>query len=170
MPLHIVYKEITVDGLLVIVVSTIALQAIGEGSIPSWSTMIKEKITIPIYGYTMWLVKLSKSDYKGKKLSTAKIGLKSKPIELDDETCKEIDDNIEAGDLDGAITCHIGSYRKLVVFFYPITDKERQIEIFCHEKRHCEDFILNFLDVNDKEAAAYLAGWLGKVFWKFLKK
>lgn len=133
--------------------------------------MIKKKITIPLYSYDMWLVKLSQSDYKKKvRLTTAKIGLKSKTIGLDEETCKEIDENIESGDYDGAITCHNGSHRKLVVFFYPITDEEKAVEIYCHEKRHVEDYILNFLDIDDDEAAAYLAGYLGKEFWKFRKK
>lgn len=82
----------------------------------------------------MWLVKLSQSDYKKKvRLTTAKIGLKSKTIDLDEETCKEIDENIESGDYNGAITCHRGSHRKLVVFFYPITDEEKAVEIYCHE-------------------------------------
>jgi hypothetical protein len=133
--------------------------------------MIKQRVEVPIYGYTIWLVKLSFDDYKKEvRPTTASIGLKSKRIDLDEETCDEIDENIKDGDYNGAITCHRGKQRKAVVFFYPIDNEEKAVEIYDHEKRHLEDFILNFLDVDDTEAAAYLAGYLGKVFWKFKNK
>lgn len=133
--------------------------------------MIKERVEVPIYGYTMWLVKLSLDDYKKEKRPTTRsMGFKSKQIDLDKETCDEIDENITDGDINGAITCHRGSHRKILVFFYPIDDEERMIEIYDHEKRHVEDDILKFLNVDDDEAAAYLAGFLGKIFWKFQNK
>lgn len=133
--------------------------------------MVKEKLEVPIYGYTLWLIKLSFKDYKlKKKLTSKKIGLRSKTIDLDDETCKEIDENINNEEYNGAITCHRESQRKIVVFFYPIDEEEKTIEIYDHEKRHVEDNILNFLNVDDAEAAAYLAGYLGKVFWRFKNK
>ena len=130
--------------------------------------MVKEKLEVPIYGYTLWLIKLSFKDYKlKKKLTSEKIGLRSKDIDLDEETCKEIDENIGDKEYNGAITCHRGGQRKIVVLFYPIDDEEREVEIYDHEKRHVEDDILNFLNVDDAEASAYLAGHLGKVFWRF---
>lgn len=133
--------------------------------------MVKEKLEVPIYGYTLWLIKLSFKDYKlKKKLTSEKIGLKDEDINLDEETCKEIDESIGAGEYNGAITCHRGSQRQIVVLFYPIDDEERVVEIYNHEKRHVEDDILNFLNINDSEAAAYLAGYLGRVFQRFKNK
>ena len=133
--------------------------------------MVKEKLEVPIYSYTLWLIKLSFEDYKlKKKLTSKEIGLRSKTIDLDEETCKEIDENIKGEYYNGAITCHRGGQRKIVVFFYPNDDEEREVEIYDHEKRHVEDDILNFLNVDDAEAAAYLAGYLGKIFCRFKNK
>lgn len=132
--------------------------------------MVKQKVEIPIYRYTLYLIKLSSEDYKGERPLTSKIGLRNKPIYLEEKVCDEIDENIKEGNFNGAITCHNGGTRIIVVFFYPINNEDIATEVYEHEKRHAEDYILEHLDIQDMEAAAYLAGYLGKVFWKFRNK
>lgn len=41
---------------------------------------------------------------------------------------------------------------------------------WCHEKRHVEDRILSNCNINDKEASAYLAGYLADKFVNILKR
>lgn len=132
--------------------------------------MVKQRIEIPMYRYTLYLIKLSFEDYKGEKPTTSKMGMRNSPIYLEDMVCDDIDENIKDECLNGAITCHCGDSRKMVVLFYPMKDEDITTEVYEHEKRHVEDYILEHLDINDMEAAAYLAGYLGKIFWKFRNK
>ena len=72
----------------------------------------------------------------------------------------------------GATTFHRKSDCSLFVIIYPQPSVYRKEECISHEKRHCEDFILEHLGIDDKEAAAYLAGWFSyssfvNVFFKF---
>ena len=61
-------------------------------------------------------------------------------------------------------TYHNNQKIEICVIIYPQPNEDRRIETIMHEKRHCEDFILEKLDIDDMEAAAYLAGWLAVKF------
>jgi hypothetical protein len=53
--------------------------------------------------------------------------------------------------------------RASLVILYPMTTPLMRMEVLCHEKRHVEDRILQRCLVEDIEASAYLAGYLGKM-------
>ena len=54
-----------------------------------------------------------------------------------------------------------------VIVFYPMSSLGDKVNIYCHEKRHLEDRVMQFASVNDPEAAAFLAGFLGEKMWDF---
>ena len=56
----------------------------------------------------------------------------------------------------------------VMVSFYNLSEKI--VNVSAHEKRHLEDFILTYLNIKDKETAAYLAGYLAEIFDDFLNK
>ena len=55
-----------------------------------------------------------------------------------------------------------------MVSFYNLS--KNIVNVSAHEKRHLEDFILSYLNIKDKETAAYLAGYLAEIFDDFLNK
>lgn len=59
--------------------------------------------------------------------------------------------------------------RRSVIVIFPCSSRERVVEIFAHEKRHCEDNICSHLGLKGKEAPAYLAGFLAKELWTEIK-
>ena len=79
----------------------------------------------------------------------------------------EVADNIREGSFDGAITLSHKNRHVFVCVFYPMGSKKRFIVCRDHEKRHVEDWIAEYCGVYDKEALAYLAGFLGSHFNKF---
>jgi len=79
----------------------------------------------------------------------------------------EVADNIREGCFDGAITLSHKNRHVFVCVFYPMESKKRFIVCRDHEKRHVEDWIAEYCGVYDKEALAYLAGFLGSHFNKF---
>lgn len=86
---------------------------------------------------------------------------------------------VDAKEIDGIIEevkrgCHGGGYtyrnfeiRKMLLCFYPfISERERKV-VYAHEKRHIEDRIMEYHNVNDIESAGLLAGFLGGKFYDF---
>ena len=78
-------------------------------------------------------------------------------------------DGIKQGAVNGGDTYRDLNHRRIVVLFYPMEDNVRRAEIYSHEKRHIEDRVLEFFDVNDIESSALLAGFLGEKFYEFWK-
>ena len=56
----------------------------------------------------------------------------------------------------------------VIVSFYNLS--KNIVNVSGHEKRHLEDFILSYLNIKDKETAAYLAGHLAEIFDNFLNE
>lgn len=63
-----------------------------------------------------------------------------------------------------------GQIHDAMIEYHPFTSLSNQVEVFTHEKRHVEDRICEWLGINDIEASAYLAGFLGVKFWEFQQK
>lgn len=116
--------------------------------------MIVKTINIPIYSYRLIYVEIESEE------DLLPIIRLSKRLHLGDENIKEIESRITNKEIGGATTFHKYSNCTLVVILYPQPDEKRKKECIAHEKRHCEDFILERLNIEDKEAAAYLSGWL----------
>ena len=120
--------------------------------------MISKKIWVPIYSYRIWYVEVEGPEDLPKLLKLAK------KVNLGEENINEIKLKVQRKDEGGATTFHRKSDCSLFVILYPQSSDDRRSECIAHEKRHCEDFILEHLGIDDKEAAAYLAGWLDLQF------
>lgn len=120
--------------------------------------MISKKIWVPIYSYRIWYVEVEGPEDLPKLLRFAK------RIHLGEENIKEIKERVQRRDEGGATTFHRKSDCTLIVILYPQPTVYRREECMSHEKRHCEDYILEHLGINNHEAAAYLAGWLDLQF------
>ena len=60
--------------------------------------------------------------------------------------------------------------RKIAVVFYPFSNEEEKAEVFAHEKRHIEDRVMEWASVDDIESAGLIAGFLGRMSYRFKKK
>lgn len=115
-----------------------------------------KKVKIPIFNHSLSVFEVTNkrdTDKLVKELKSLKI------INKDDE--QEIRENIE-NECDGACTFYRKVDCTLVVVIYIQNNQDRRREVLAHEKRHVEDNILNTLGIDDKESAAYLAGYLAK--------
>jgi hypothetical protein len=88
-----------------------------------------------------------------------------KGVRLDDEISLEILDAVENGDVDGGWTISNFGLKRILVVLLKMRTEEQRRKVLAHEKRHVEDDILEHASVNDKEAAGYLAGYLGKFMY-----
>lgn len=118
--------------------------------------MIVKNIRIPIFNHNLYVFEVEKKKDIDKLIKE----LKSLDI-LDAEEEKDVRNHVELGS-DGAATYYRRGDCTLVVVIYIQTEDGRRREVLAHEKRHCEDDILEHLGINDKETAAYLAGWLAR--------
>ena len=82
------------------------------------------------------------------------------------ELYESIRENVLSYSVDGGETLSCFERHQFLVVLYPFTNKEERNVVYAHEKRHIEDKILKWAGVQDNEAAAYLAGWLGGKFDK----
>lgn len=120
---------------------------------------IKE-IYVPIFTYLITYIKVENfSD-----VETKKVTLALKKCKIDDENIDEFIEKMKIKYTGGASTFSNKNFCELVVLIYPQNSKERELETIMHEKRHCEDLILEQLGIEDMETAAYLSGWLAVEF------
>lgn len=125
--------------------------------------MIKTKFTVPIYNADVLLIQVeSKEDLEIVKKTIKWIN----PVK---EITKEITENVENEDTNGAILVSNDGWKRYTALFYPTTSFDHKVEVYAHEKRHLEDRILEHNEVHDMESSALLAGYLGVKFRKFEK-
>ena len=120
------------------------------------------KFKIPLYKVTVDLIQIEdKND-----VEPVKAYFKENRI----ESIEEVLDNIAKDAYDGGETYSLLSIRRMTVLFYQFSSDIEKANIYAHEKRHMEDRILEYFDVNDIESAAILAGYFGEKFYEFDKK
>ena len=127
--------------------------------------MKRYDFNIPIYDVDVTLLQVERgteSECRSLRKVLRSFGCKKECI---DEDIREIRD----GDMNGGATYRNMTARVVVVVFHEFTSEERMVEVYSHEKRHVEDRILEFFEVNDTESAGLLAGFLGVEFHKFYK-
>lgn len=73
---------------------------------------------------------------------------------------------IECDNEVGAATLHEENVWTITTIFYKMKDEDTKWNCYGHEKRHLEDEILSRMGIYDREAAAYLSGWLTLQFKK----
>lgn len=119
--------------------------------------MRTKKIHIPIYEFDVVLYQLEDvedADAITKALRRFNIT----------EMIQEVTDNLSDEVLEGGFTCFNGPAKLSVVVLYPTEYGDTYEATLDHEKRHVVDRILEWVGVNDYEAAAYLSGWLTTKF------
>lgn len=120
--------------------------------------MRTKKIHIPIYEYDVLLVQVD--DVEG----ADSIQRALRRYNLGPDIMAEIIENITNEVDGGGITCFNTGYKMAITVLYPCTDADFYEATVDHEKRHIVDDVLEHCGVNDKEAAAYLSGWLTTKF------
>lgn len=126
--------------------------------------MNKLTFKIPLYEQTVTLVQI-----EGKEDVDAVLQL-LKEIKVDQENINDTIDNIKRGCFNGGDTFRNFEIRRMLVVFYPMTTPRVKENLYSHEKRHIEDRVLEWAHVDDIEAAAFLAGFLGEKFYEFQNK
>lgn len=118
--------------------------------------MIRRKINIPIYDF-----KLEFMELEG--IGDADIVTKNlKKANMDPDFIGEIVGELRDESQNGGWTlCHFGR-KYIFVIILPATNEKTRRKVLNHELRHVADDILGHCDIKDKEAAAYLAGFLAE--------
>lgn len=122
--------------------------------------MKKKEIYVPIFEFMITYIEIE--NYTDSEMNKVSDTLKT--CRIDDENISDVKEKIKAHYNGGASTFSHKNYCELTVLIYPHNTKERKLSTIMHEKRHCEDFILERLGIEDVETAAYLAGWLAVEF------
>jgi len=124
--------------------------------------MKKKIFNIPIYEVKLTLLQVEKKDdFYSLKRALGKEGIPNDDI-------KKTQDIIENEMVNGGDTWYNLDKRIIAVVFYPFRNERDKVEIYCHEKRHVEDRILQYFRVDDAEGSALLSGYLGKIFYDFI--
>ena len=121
--------------------------------------LVKFKIPIYMWDVTVFIVE-SKDDLQELSKFATKYDLPDKEelINLAKNDAKE-----------GGKTYTKRSSRNFVIILFPHNTKEGFVRTINHEKRHVIDDILEWHDIKDKEAAAYLDGYVSEELYKHLK-
>lgn len=122
--------------------------------------MTKIQFKIPFYNVTCLLVQV-----EGKEDADSAIAL-MKRWKIEDENNYDYNGIIN-GAMNGGTTYRQMDSKRIFVLFYAFENDRVKDEVYSHEKRHIEDRILEFFGVNDVEASALLAGYLGAKFYDF---
>lgn len=86
---------------------------------------------------------------------------------MDDEDKEEIFTDIKNENHDGGTTYRSFPTQEFLVIFFKFSSEEAKVNVYAHEKRHIEDRLMQYLEINDIETAGYLAGFLAVEFNKF---
>lgn len=119
------------------------------------------KFDIPLYNIHVDLVQVETKDDKDGVIKFMRA------IKCEQEFINEFADYIERGYYNGGSTYRDMDLRKILVIFFPTSDDETRAELYAHEKRHIEDRVMQHASVNDIESAGLLAGYLGRMFYRF---
>lgn len=114
---------------------------------------------IPIYGFDVTILEVESKEDK------AEVNTILSNLIPDKKTIDEVLCYIEDGSMNGGYTFRNMLYKKFVVVLYPFKDIETRREVINHEKRHIEDRLLEYCDISDIEASAYLAGYISKFMY-----
>lgn len=126
--------------------------------------MVKIDFKTPYYDYNVTLIQVESdkdADAVCKYLAKEKI---------EKEYIDEIREYITGGYRNGGETNWNSRTKRIIGLFYEFLSDTDRANIYSHEKRHIEDRILQHCKVEDIEASAYLAGYLGERFYDLWKK
>lgn len=118
--------------------------------------MITTKINLEIYDFKIEVIEVeSRED-----APAARKALKR--LMVSNDLIDEITQAITDGDINGGWTmCNYG-IKRIAVVLLPMESETKRRSVLMHEKRHVEDDIMSHCNIDDAEAAGYLAGYLSK--------
>ena len=126
--------------------------------------MITHKFEIPIYNIHVDVIQVeNKEDADG-------VVRFMQAIKCQQEFIDEVTEYIKKGSVNGGETYRNFDLRKMLIIFCPMESEETRAEVYSHEKRHIEDRVMQYANVDDIESAGLLAGYLGRQFFKFWNK
>lgn len=126
--------------------------------------MVKIDFKTPYYDYNVTLIQVeSEKDADSVCSQLAKYKMGKEYID-DAREC------IKDGYRNGGETNWNSRTKRIICLFYECLSDTDKANIYSHEKRHIEDRILQHCKVEDIEASAYLAGYLGERFYELWKK
>jgi hypothetical protein len=115
-----------------------------------------KRFTVPIYRYDVTFIEIESPDDAPK---VAKI-LKRLPDYNHDDLDYTMR-SIKEMHYGGEHTYSVSSPESIIII-YRWSNKLEHLSTISHEKRHLEDRIAEYLGIKDREAIAYLSGWLSK--------
>lgn len=114
-----------------------------------------KKFKIDVYDWDVTFIETkSEMDFERVKKELVKFKIKKDDIEYVREQMKR---------KNGGEHFYQKERRESLVILYPMSSARMRMEVICHEKRHVEDRLLQRCCIDDVEAAAYIAGFLGKM-------
>lgn len=120
------------------------------------------KFNIPIYDFKVTLIQVE--DNKKDEKDVLKLMQRIKPTNAQ---INEVLDTMKNDQGNGGFTYRNFDLKQFLVIFFVMGSVWNRENIYEHEKRHIEDRILEWASVNDNEAAAFLAGYIGEHFYRF---
>lgn len=118
--------------------------------------MIKKRIKVPIYNFKVDFCEIESE----KDDNCVKRFLKS--VRMAEDIIEEICEAVKEDSVDGGWTLANLGRKHIVIVLLRMRSASTRRRVLSHEKRHCEDDILKHCDIDDDEAAGYLAGFLGE--------
>lgn len=115
-----------------------------------------KRIKIPIYDYTVLF-----ADIEGKQ-DDEPMAKVLKELNIDGDNYADVINAIKTEATNGGDTYRNMRMKKLSVILYPCKSEAMRRNILAHETRHVVDSIMEWINVNDIEASAYLQGWLAE--------
>ena len=116
---------------------------------------------IPLYEVDVTMIQIESSE------DADKVSRLLKRVGAEKDDYDDVISAIRRNAVNGGETFRDLRHRRMLLLFYLFDNDNERAETYYHEKRHLEDRILQFFNVNDIESAGLLAGWLGKKFKKF---
>lgn len=124
--------------------------------------MKQMKFNVPLYDFDVTLIQVE--DNKKDEKDVLKLMQRIKPTNAQ---IKEVSDTMKNDCKNGGFTYRNFDLKQFLVIFFVMGSVWNRENIYEHEKRHIEDRILEWASVDDNEAAAFIAGYLGEQFYKF---
>ena len=121
--------------------------------------MKRKRIDVPLYDFRIDLLEVDSVD------DVELVGKALRTVRVQPDIYDEITSAIRDGDVDGGWTISNFGLKRILVVLLKMRSGEQRRKVLSHEKRHIEDDILSYCSVDDVEASAYLAGYLGKFIY-----
>ncbi|MCM1216527.1 MAG: hypothetical protein NC209_03945 [Alistipes sp.] len=115
-----------------------------------------KRVKVPIYDYSVIVAEVEK---KGDAVAMSKV---LSELKVPNEHKADVLDMIERESFNGGDTFRNMKMKKLLVIIYPCKNESARRNVLAHEMRHVVDRIMEWSNITDMEASAYLQGWLGE--------